>query len=269
MILSEHPGFENGLTQENSNILDSAHRIPLLKSEARSLVQILDAHFRSEKTTIFFQSPSKANSESRTPFGIYLSREEIQTIDFSFSDNVESFLRVGQVLHSYAHFISPPVQRNKKFARHHDDFYKSLSDILTFWLNINHLDYLATKKETRAERKERCDREDRERRECYERESKKWREEQQQRAERERQRQQQYSSSSPFFRRDNRGLSPYVILGITCSSQAKDAFKKLALQHHPDRFTDPSEKMKHEEEFKRISYAYDEIKRGTMRNWIG
>jgi molecular chaperone DnaJ len=55
---------------------------------------------------------------------------------------------------------------------------------------------------------------------------------------------------------------PYEILEISGSSseeEIKKAYKKLALQHHPDRFSVESEKKVQEEKFKEINEAYQAI----------
>lgn len=52
----------------------------------------------------------------------------------------------------------------------------------------------------------------------------------------------QYRTPSSSFATP--GEEPMTILGISSPSEAPAAFKRLALQHHPDRFNDPDEKKK-------------------------
>lgn len=55
--------------------------------------------------------------------------------------------------------------------------------------------------------------------------------------------------------------NPYEILGLEYGAPDEDvkkAFKKLALQYHPDRANDKN-RVEHEEKFKQISQAYDQI----------
>ncbi len=52
----------------------------------------------------------------------------------------------------------------------------------------------------------------------------------------------------------------YNVLGVTKASSQKDiksAYKKLAIKKHPDKFSDPDEKIVAEEEFKSITEAYN------------
>jgi len=61
--------------------------------------------------------------------------------------------------------------------------------------------------------------------------------------------------------------NPYEILGVSQNSsedEIKKAYKKLALEHHPDKFTDENEKKLHEEKFKEINEAYQQITKGTQ-----
>jgi molecular chaperone DnaJ len=54
----------------------------------------------------------------------------------------------------------------------------------------------------------------------------------------------------------------FKILGVSKNSsddEIKKAYKKLALENHPDRFTDEKEKQKKEEKFKKINEAYQAI----------
>ncbi|MCX7994370.1 MAG: DnaJ domain-containing protein [candidate division WOR-3 bacterium] len=51
----------------------------------------------------------------------------------------------------------------------------------------------------------------------------------------------------------------YSILGVSATATAneiKNAYMKLAKQYHPDRFTDPGEKQKANEQFAKITAAY-------------
>jgi len=52
---------------------------------------------------------------------------------------------------------------------------------------------------------------------------------------------------------------PWKTLGLqpgASEEEIKKSFKKLALKHHPDKFTDIDDKKKHEEKFKEINEAY-------------
>ncbi len=54
----------------------------------------------------------------------------------------------------------------------------------------------------------------------------------------------------------------FKILGVNKNSsedEIKRVYKKLALENHPDRFTDEKEKQKKEEKFKKINEAYQTI----------
>ena len=56
--------------------------------------------------------------------------------------------------------------------------------------------------------------------------------------------------------------NPWHVLGLPAGSPEEDvkkAFRAKALQHHPDRFVDPIDKAAHEEEFKRVNTAYQQI----------
>lgn len=58
---------------------------------------------------------------------------------------------------------------------------------------------------------------------------------------------------------------PYSVLGVPRSAskdEVKRAYRSLAQKHHPDKFTDPTEKANAEVKFKEISEAYELIESG-------
>ncbi|KAJ3029797.1 hypothetical protein HDV00_009438 [Rhizophlyctis rosea] len=62
-------------------------------------------------------------------------------------------------------------------------------------------------------------------------------------------------------------LGFYQTLGVRKDASKEDiqaAFRGMALKHHPDRFTDPTEKEKAKERFQKISEAYSVLRDGTL-----
>ena len=60
---------------------------------------------------------------------------------------------------------------------------------------------------------------------------------------------------------------PFSILGVTreaSDDDIKKAYRKLARENHPDKFTDPVERGRAEERMKEINAAYEEI--GKIRS---
>ena len=57
---------------------------------------------------------------------------------------------------------------------------------------------------------------------------------------------------------------PFNILGVTRESSDDDikkAYRRLARENHPDKFTDPAERARAEERMKEINAAYEEIQK--------
>ena len=57
---------------------------------------------------------------------------------------------------------------------------------------------------------------------------------------------------------------PFIILGISrdaSDDDIKKAYRKLARENHPDKFTDPAERARAEEKMKEINAAYEEIQK--------
>ena len=57
---------------------------------------------------------------------------------------------------------------------------------------------------------------------------------------------------------------PFSILGVardTSDDDVKKAYRRLARENHPDKFTDPAERARAEEKMKEINAAYDEIQK--------
>lgn len=60
---------------------------------------------------------------------------------------------------------------------------------------------------------------------------------------------------------------PFSVLGVdrnTSDEDIKKAYRKLARENHPDKFTDPAERARAEERMKEINAAYEEI--GKIRS---
>ena len=57
---------------------------------------------------------------------------------------------------------------------------------------------------------------------------------------------------------------PFSILGVTreaSDDEIKKAYRNLARENHPDKFTDPAERARAEEKMKEINAAYEEIQK--------
>ena len=57
---------------------------------------------------------------------------------------------------------------------------------------------------------------------------------------------------------------PFSILGVsrdTSDDDIKKAYRRLARENHPDKFTDPAERARAEEKMKEINAAYEEIQK--------
>ena len=57
---------------------------------------------------------------------------------------------------------------------------------------------------------------------------------------------------------------PFSILGVSRESsddEIKKAYRRLARENHPDKFTDPAERERAEERMKEINAAYEEIRK--------
>ena len=57
---------------------------------------------------------------------------------------------------------------------------------------------------------------------------------------------------------------PFTVLGVTretSDDDIKKAYRKLARENHPDKFTDPAERERAEERTKEINAAYEEIEK--------
>ena len=57
---------------------------------------------------------------------------------------------------------------------------------------------------------------------------------------------------------------PFSILGVTRDTSEDDikkAYRRLARENHPDKFTDPAERERAEEKMKEINAAYEEIQK--------
>ena len=60
---------------------------------------------------------------------------------------------------------------------------------------------------------------------------------------------------------------PFSILGVSreaSDDDIKKAYRRLARENHPDKFTDPAERSRAEEKMKEINAAYEEI--GKIRS---
>ena len=67
---------------------------------------------------------------------------------------------------------------------------------------------------------------------------------------------------------------PFSILGVSreaSDDDIKKAYRKLARENHPDKFTDPAERDRASEKMKEINAAYEEIQKirsGKARDTI-
>ena len=58
---------------------------------------------------------------------------------------------------------------------------------------------------------------------------------------------------------------PFSILGVSreaSDDDIKKAYRKLARENHPDKFTDPAERDRASEKMKEINEAYDALTKG-------
>ena len=243
--------------------LKEAWETSLTRSQADTLIGELNKKYGKE---VFYRvkwHPKDAGEPSRQGFS-------------SFQVSHDCLL--GEFFHQYSHIISPPIWIYTKQSRHHQMYFRTYFDMLYWFKNASGLyeGFKSTSEDSRKKQEER----QRTREDFHKRQEEKTREE------REDQRRKNAEFWRNFFNNfeakvngggrpyqtppshfGRQGETPFSILGISNECEAPAAFKKLALQHHPDRFTDPDEKKKNEELFKKIAFAYDEIKRGTYRNW--